>query len=129
MDGLNCQVVVKSQAIPLVLNLLPCRVEIQDLFHKLNFIVHGVEFDGNRYIDCSPQDLEHTYGKFVDTKYDKDDLLPFPLFNSVKPTQTNRFLIHLLLSMGKFNNEGELFQGNTMAQLFLMQGSFLVQIM
>ena len=45
-------------------------------------------------------------------------LLPFPLFNMVKPTQTNRFFIHVLLSIGKFNNEGELFQGSCMKDFF-----------
>jgi hypothetical protein len=56
--------------------------------------------------------------RFVDNKYGNDTLLPYALFNVAKPTQASRFLIHVLLSMGKFNNEGDLFAGSTMTQFF-----------
>ena len=118
VDGLECQIVVKPQAIPCVINLPLCRGEIGDLFQCLNFIVHGIVVDANRYLDFSQPELEDMHERFVDRKCNKGDSLPLPLFNLVKPTQTNRFLIHLLLSMGRFNNEGELFHGNTMAQFF-----------
>jgi hypothetical protein len=39
--------------------------------------------------------------------------LPIPVFSNIKPTQPHRFLIHVLLSMGDFSNELELWeQGN-----------------
>ncbi len=36
----------------------------------------------------------------------------------VKPTKANRFLIHILLSMGTFKTEGHLFQGHRMTDFF-----------
>ena len=32
-------------------------------------------------------------------------LLPIPVFSNIKPTLAGRFILHLLLSMGDFNNE------------------------
>jgi len=55
---------------------------------------------------------------FIDSKYDMTEELPFPLFNVVKPTEANRFLIHILLSMGTFKTEGHLFQGHRMTDFF-----------
>ena len=31
--------------------------------------------------------------------------LPVTWYNALQPTQANRFLIHILLSMGEFNNK------------------------
>jgi len=36
----------------------------------------------------------------------------------IKPYQTNRFLIHILLSLGTYSNEGELFTGQSPTQWF-----------
>jgi hypothetical protein len=122
VDGLDCQIVVRPQSIAKVLQLPKCTAEVQHLFELLNFIQHGVVVNGNRYLNWSQQELRDTYSKFIDQKVDSKALLPFPLFNVVKPTQTNRFLIHLLLSMGRFNNEGDLFKGQKMADYFFNAG-------
>ena len=118
VDGLDCQVLVKPQAIQDILMLSECVGEVRELFHCLNYIVHDVANSMNYYLDLSTQDLEAMYHRFIDIKYGKDTALPLALFNVAKPTQGNRFLIHVLLSMGKFNNEGELFAGTTMTKFF-----------
>ena len=118
VDGLDCQVLVKPQAIQNILMLSECVGKVRELFHCLNYIVHDVAVSMNYYLDLSTQDLEAMYHRFIDIKYGKDTPLPLALFNVAKPTQGNRFLIHVLLSMGKFNNEGELFAGTTMTKFF-----------
>ena len=45
-------------------------------------------------------------------------LLPIPVFSNIKPTLAGRFLLHLLLSMGDFNNEIELLAHPTMREAF-----------
>ncbi len=42
---------------------------------------------------------------FVDFHNDGRVDLPVTWYNYVRPTQPNRFLIHILLSMGEFENE------------------------
>jgi hypothetical protein len=50
---------------------------------------------------------------FIDSKYGCHKDLSLPVYNIVKPSQINRFVIHVLLSLGNFNNEGELFAVNS----------------
>jgi len=45
--------------------------------------------------------------------------LPVTWFNSVKPTQPNRFLLHILLSMGNFDNELNLLSGISIRDCFV----------
>ena len=118
IDGLDCQVLVKPHAISHILMLAECVGEVRELFHCLNYIVHGIVVNMNPYLHLSSQELEAMYQRFVDIKFGKDTALPLVLLNVVKPTQGYRFLIHVLLSMGKFNNEGELFAGSTMIKMF-----------
>ena len=46
--------------------------------------------------------------------------LPIPVFSNIKPTQPHRFLIHVLLSMGEYNNELELWEQGTIKNAFVM---------
>ena len=45
--------------------------------------------------------------------------LPVPVFSNIKPTTPHRFLIHVLLSMGDFQNELELWEEGTIQRAFL----------
>jgi len=45
--------------------------------------------------------------------------LPVTWYNSVRPTQPNRFLYHVLLSMGEFDNELNLFAGTSIKECFV----------
>ena len=122
VDGLDCQVLVKPKAIPFLLQNLECSGETRDLFQCLNYIVYGVVANGNCYMDMASKDLDNLQRRFVDVHYGYDTMLPLPLYSVVRPTQGSRFLIFLLLSMGKFNNEGELFCGTSMNAFFSNAG-------
>ena len=68
--------------------------------------------------DVSSQENETMRTRFFDLKYNSS-YLPLPIYNCVKPTKTTRFLVHILLSMGKFSNEMELFHGKTFKDYFI----------
>ncbi len=48
-----------------------------------------------------------------------DTLLPVIWLSSIKPIHTNRFLIHVLLSLGDYNNEFELLEGGSLRNAFI----------
>jgi hypothetical protein len=48
-----------------------------------------------------------------------DTRLAIPVYSSIKPTQPHRFLIHVLLSMGDFSNELELWQEGSIKGAFV----------
>ena len=44
--------------------------------------------------------------------------LPIPIWPCIKPTKGHKFLVHILLSMGRFNNEMELWNASSLAEAF-----------
>ena len=68
-----------------------------------------------QYYLCSPllQGDRLQWGEWQDLFLCKvDKPLPIVVFSNIKPTQTNIFLIHIVLSLGNFTNEYDLF-GNS----------------
>ena len=120
VDGLDCQVLIRPKAIPIVLQIEGCCDEMKKLLNTLNFFYYDVPLNAEELVPILPHHKDDFLKLFVELK--ESGNLPLPLFNVVKPTETNRFLIHLLLSMGHFNNEAELFQGNSMRQFFFNAG-------
>ena len=55
------------------------------------------------------------------TKYESP-MVPLPIYNMVKPTNAHKFLIHLLLSMGKFKTELDLFRSHNLKKCFIDSG-------
>lgn len=117
VDGLDCQILVKPPAIKLVMRMKSCPIEITTLLQVLNYVSFGILADSDAILE-TPEALSKYKVTFIDSKYGNNEELPFPLFNVVKPTQTNRFLIHILLSMGTFDNEASLFQGQHIKDFF-----------
>ena len=65
------------------------------------------------------------YEKYRLMHVDEDyhgNLLPIHLFDTIKPLVRNKFLIHVLISMGSFNTELELYRGNAVKQWFCNAG-------
>ena len=48
--------------------------------------------------------------------------LPVVWTSSINPSYTNRFLVHLLLSMGKFTSELELYESGSIRQAYIRAG-------
>ena len=68
--------------------------------------------------------LDNQKKKFLDLKNRfiakfEDDDLPVPWHNSIRPTQTVKFLIHILLTMGYFVDEYELFSVPNIRESFI----------
>ena len=117
VDGLDCQILIKPTAIKYVMNMCNCTEGMKHICNILNYVMYGEIINLTDILEI-PTALIHYKTTFVDLKYGLYNELPFPLFNVVKPTQSNRFLIHVLLSMGYFDNEGCLFQGQHMKDFF-----------
>ncbi len=58
----------------------------------------------------------HTYNRHVSRQGDRN--LPTIYFDSVKPTQSSKFLIHVLLSMGRYETEAQLLSHSNMQECF-----------
>jgi len=65
--------------------------------------------------------IHHRFSDWVDMTY-TDKLLPLPLFNSVKPSNATKFFVHVLLSMGVFNTEYELWEVTSVRGAFEKAG-------
>ncbi len=61
---------------------------------------------------------------FVDFHNDGRVDLPVTWYNYVRPTQPNRFLIHILLSMGEFENEMKVMDNADIKQAYERAGLF-----
>jgi len=117
VDGLDCQIKVKPKGIQKVLELPECTGQTRELFELLNYGCYGIIPPSEAHLQDHPN-INVLLDLFVDVEYGYDTKLPLPVFSTVKPHQTNRFLIHVLLSMGSYSNEAELFAGQTPTQWF-----------
>ena len=120
VDGLDCQILIRPKAISIVLEIEGCCEEMKKLLNTLNFYFYQIQVQPEEMVPILPNQSDEFLKLFLESK--ETGNLPLPLFNVVKPTETNRFLIHVLLSMGHFNNEAELFQGNSMRNFFFNAG-------
>lgn len=137
IDGLEHQIRVRSCAIPHILQLSDHQdASFRELMERLHCIAlcyaplnrnvdatnatvlqQQIDEYQQLYLDLTESTMKHMRALFIDTTY-TSAYLPFPIYNAVKPTQCNRFLIHILLSMGCFNNELELFSGPSIKHFF-----------
>lgn len=82
----------------------------------------SLEEERNHFININEyQEVINMQMKYMDETY-QSSLLPLPVFNMVKPTFPNAYLIHLLLSMGKFGTEQELYRSMSMKKCFELAG-------
>jgi len=63
-------------------------------------------------------DRHHLFQCFVDPSY-QDAQIPLPLFNGIKPSNATQFFIHILLSMGTFDTEYDLWNRATIRDVFV----------
>jgi len=118
LDGLEYRILVKPKGIVKILELPECTGETRRLFELLNYICYGVIPPTNHHMNHTMHDLQLLKKRFVDLDFGLNTHLPLPVYTLVKPKQATRFLIHILLSMGSFSNEGELFSGATPTKWF-----------
>jgi hypothetical protein len=86
-------------------------MEVHNLFQDLNDVCTNSEFSR-----LHPRSTKRLSNLFLTSTTES---LPFPWFQPVKPSTTDRFLVHLLLSMGSFTTEFELFYYADFKQCFI----------
>lgn len=105
------------------------------LFHSLLYIANGSSFSTSH--DASLEkigkdnpstrrkiqsySLEVKLNRFVDSTYDHHSV-PLPIYSSVKPTNATKFYVHILLSMGTFDTEYELWDATDVRDCFITAG-------
>jgi hypothetical protein len=123
VDGLNCRVRVRPRAILEIvqyLNDAQRRDRTQRMVYRLFLKLHEYTIsDGedSHHQRRTPYDFETLRSRFF--VLGDNTKLPIPVFSNIKPTQPHRFLIHVLLSMGDFNNELELWEQGSIKNAFV----------
>ena len=69
------------------------------------------EEEGEVYCGWKTSDYSHILDRFIykRSKFSNKIGLPIPVFYPTKPSNHTKFLLHILLSMGEFISEGELY--------------------
>jgi len=114
VDGLNCRIRVRSRAIPEILKYInePGRRDrTERIVCRLFLMLHEcVNLDGEELNEETRDGFHMQTVREMFLELGDNTKLPIPVFSNIKPTTPHRFLIHLLLSMGDFNNEFELWE-------------------
>jgi hypothetical protein len=109
IDGLQRQIKVRKKALPEILQYLQNEYfedteyngVVIDLFQDIVTIIQK-DHDGTELLSNREQDfLEHIKENLLEEDDGKEHL-PVPVFSSVKPTLGVQFILHLMLSLGKF---------------------------
>ena len=120
IDGKKCQILLRLKALPELILWLD---EIENEGET-----HQEIIDMFRYLD---QVLNHESGVYDEEFYqfaydhllcDYDDgfenHLPIPVYSYIKPTMAPEFILHILLSMGRYKTERELLLQNNLKDCF-----------
>lgn len=116
----------------------PQRTDVFFLFHALLYVENKscfsehhmtilaslaqFECDGiatRKKIQSFATDLEPSI--FIDQSYNEDHV-PLAIYSNIKPCNGSKFFIHILLSMGSFNTEYELWNVSDVRQSFIVAG-------
>ena len=104
-DGKDCQVLLRIKALPELLLWLTniegednCDRDMVSLFRRLD-----------RALSSSEDEEFRTFAyKHLIYKEDSNEHLPIPVYSYIKPTMAPEFILHILLSMGRFHTEREI---------------------
>jgi predicted GIY-YIG superfamily endonuclease len=129
IDGMERQVFVRKAAIDVILSTysskLPCDMML--LFHALHYLSKNQfhlnateEMQQSVILKLSSQQQQDStcISTLFLTKEDQDDKLPLPVIIPVKPNRPQKFLISLILSLGHFDNEIELWHATSLHEVF-----------
>ncbi len=128
IDGLERKVLVREKAIPEVqeyLRMLENEETLNDgqraiitLFNKIERVLE--ERDLGTTIRNTEQEQgfhEHVLKNLVHST-DVEKHLPIPVYTFTMPTLVNQFLLHIMLSLGKFDTELDLFLHRSLRECF-----------
>lgn len=128
IDGMERQVFVRKAAIDTILARYSITLSqpLRMIFHALHYSLQGrfhdsLQEEAEKPFIVQLSRHEHFQGLFLTSK-DQDTKLPLPVIIPVKPNQAQKFLISLILSLGQFNNEIELWQARSLSEVFYNAG-------
>jgi len=110
VDGLGYQIMLRYSGILPILQLFECPEQMKLLLYILRYDIVDVEFTFSQ--------RQRMRTLFLHPDHLQLQPLPIIVFKPVKPNQTNRFLIHLLLSLGTYSNELQLFSCSNIVESF-----------
>lgn len=110
INGVGHLLQVRAVAIPYILQDELCPP-------NMGILLYTFLRDNNMHFFTSAE-YNRMKALFLCTTPPNDTKMPIIVLSPIKPTQTNRFLIHLLLSLGYYCNEGELFNTTSIIQSF-----------
>ena len=123
VDGLNCRVRVRRRAIPEILEYLDSEERrertprsVCRLFFKLR---ECMELNVEEALQRGQAGVDLVTMRNMYFSLGDDTRLPIPVYSNIKPMQPHRFLVHVLLSMGDFRNELELWEQGNIREAFV----------
>jgi hypothetical protein len=106
VDGLGYQIMLRYSGIFVILDLVQCPEEMKLLLRALRHDISHIEF--------SSIQRQQMRTLFIHPNYLQLQDLPIIVYKPAKPNQTNRFLIHVLLSLGTYSNELQLLNSSNL---------------
>ena len=131
INGFEEHIKIRPPGLDMVLDKYSDRLRQMDarmllFFHALYYLSHNNSYSvtadtlvptDRRRVKAIITLVEGNVGNFVDQGY-KDKYLPLPLLSSVKSSNASKFFVHILLSMGTFDTEYELWNVSTVKEAF-----------
>jgi hypothetical protein len=140
VDGTNCSVYVRPKAVNEIVAYLSTRVD-EDFYASDQLaalrdsgLSESPKSITTRFFNKMEVNIQHPpnpnnggrhtlwqglKGRLILATSSPHAEMPVVWFNSIKPTQANRWLIHIILSMGEFDNEMNLFGHGTLRECFI----------
>ena len=124
VDGLNCRVRLRRAAIPEVAEYVRSNRRRLNIDRNLELLFVRLA----RYQLDPPllgqrrEQWNEWQESLLCRQWQERAHLPLVVYSNIKPTQMHRFVLHVLLSMGEFNNELELFSVGDLRESFKVAG-------
>ena len=137
IDGIEMRVMIRKPAIAYILNKylgnMTCKRTIL-LFHCLYYKSYNKQYihptyttyNSQRYhrkVIRESQAAKLDITNYIDHKYINDQV-PLTVFNSIRATNASKFFIHILLSLGSFDTEFDLWNTGSIRETFVNAGLF-----
>ena len=120
IDGQGRQVILRSKALPEVLNWLETTIRFDIDFNDDNGKqdIYQLFFDIDETL--SNPTLDENFATFINEYllFQEELHLPTPVYSYIRPSMPHQFILHILLSLGRFATESDLIQHSSLREAF-----------
>ena len=123
IDGKQCQILLRRKALPEIILWIEKIQNENEHNVILIFLLEKLQYLFDSFSEGDPlEDVDINMLRFAQQHlmYDYDDgfdkHLPIPVYSYIKPTMGPQFLLHILLSMGRFETERKLLLNPSMKE-------------